>query len=421
MTLWSELRSPTAALLYITVALCLVRSRDQPSVELTLHNTTVSVVPGDVALLLLAVAAIRELARTPLPRIAWAAILTGAVFCALVVGTAIGNGQAAVVAAVKVSELAALGLGLLAFLRGPRRVEGLVDVLLLFTTIAGVVGVIKFVTGGGGRQASFLGEHDFAALATLTLLYGLVLFFERRRLSRAALAVVAGSLGCVLGSALASLLGLYLGAALVVVAAAIARRLDVRAVVVTLLALAAVTGGTLSIRAGDLSFLQAWFGKPETRPGEYAASWSQRLIFAYIGGRVFLAHPLFGSGWYPELPPKVFAVYLPDARRRFSDQPPRYFPPPNRDFIPQQTYDQVLYELGIVGGLALLAFLVSVGRACVTAARRGGQLALLPAAWFAAALGAIAGEGLFGGTPLVAIFWIAAGTAVAIAIHTAAE
>ena len=35
----------------------------------------------------------------------------------------------------------------------------------------------------------------------------------------------------------------------------------------------------------DLGFLQSWFGKPETRPGQYASSWSQRLIYAYVGGR----------------------------------------------------------------------------------------------------------------------------------------
>ena len=287
--------------------------------------------------------------------------------------------------------------------------------------LAGAAGAVMFVTGGGGRQASFLGEHDFAALATLPLLYGLVLFFERRWIGRASIAIVAGAVGCVLGSALASLLGLYLGAALLVAAAALSRRLDLRALVVTVATLAVVTGGTLSIRAGDLGFLQSWFGKPATRPGEYASGWSQRLIFAYIGGRVFLAHPVLGSGWYPELPPKVFAVYLPDARRRFTDDPPRYFPTPTEDFIPQQTYDQVLYELGVVGTAAFLALLITLGRACLAARRRSSRLALLPAVWFAAALGAIAGEGFFGGTPLAAIFWLVAGTSVAFVVHAATE
>ena len=92
--------------------------------------------------------------------------------------------------------------------------------LLLFTIAADIVGVVQFVRARGGRQASFLGEHDFAALATLPLLYGLALLFDGRRRRRArGCAIVAGGVGCILGAALASLLGLYLG-----VAALVARR-----------------------------------------------------------------------------------------------------------------------------------------------------------------------------------------------------
>jgi len=84
-------------------------------------------------------------------------------------------------------------------------------------------------------------------------------------------------------------------------------------------------------------------------------------------------------------------------------------------FIPQQTYDQVLYELGIVGGAALLAFLVALGGRCVVAARRAtDRLAYLPSAWLAAVLGAIAGEALFGGSPLAAVFWLTAGVVAAV-------
>ena len=170
------------------------------------------------------------------------------------------------------------------------------------------------------------------------------------------------------------------------------------------------------IRAGDLGFLQAWFGKPETRPGQYAASWSQRLIYAYIGGRVFVAHPVLGTGWWGELPPKEFAQYVPAARHRFADQPPNYFPPADKPFIPQQTWDQILYELGVIGGAAMLATLVALGRASVRAARRGAALAAIPAAWLAASIGALAGEGLFGGTPLAASFWLVAGVVLAMSI-----
>ncbi len=317
----------------------------------------------------------------------------------------------------KLVELSALTLGAIAVVRSERSLEAVVDLLLLFTLAADAVGVVQFIHGGGGRQASFLGEHDFAALATLPLLYGLVLLFERRRYSRAVLAITAGAVGCILGAALASLVGLYLGAAVLVALAVIRRNFDPVALGATAVTVAIVTAGTLVIRAGALGFLQSWFGKPPSRPGQYAASWSQRLIYAYVGGRVFFAHPLLGTGWYPDLPPKEYTVYLPAAKRRFSDQPVNYFPPADGTFIPQQAYDQVLYELGILGGAALLVFLIALGRACVSAGRGLRGLAELPAVWLAATIGALAGEGLFGGTPLAATFWLIAGIVLAGALQ----
>jgi hypothetical protein len=202
---------------------------------------------------------------------------------------------------------------------------------------------------------------------------------------------------------------------------ALRRSLQLRTVVVIVSMLLVVTAGTLEIRSGDLGFLQSWFGKPASRPGQYASSWSQRLIFAYVGGRIILDRPVLGTGWYGDLPPKAFARYLPDARRRFSDQPVRYFPPSDGDFIPQQTFDEVLYELGAVGGLAFAGLLVGIGHACIRATRAARTLGPLAGAWFAAALGALAGEGLFGGTPLAATFWLVAGVALALGTTAAVE
>ena len=132
------------------------------------------------------------------------------------------------------------------------------------------------------------------------------------------------------------------------------RRHEVRtsAILLTIAVAAVATAGTLAMRQGDLGFLQSAFGPPPERPGEYSASWSQRLIYSYVGGRVFLDRPLLGTGWEGELPPADFAEYVPDARERFPDEPAHYFPPTDRDFIPQQTYDQVLFQLGLVGAAA---------------------------------------------------------------------
>ncbi|MCW2963332.1 MAG: hypothetical protein JWO17_584 [Actinomycetia bacterium] len=421
VALWQELRSPRFALFLATVALCLIRARDQPSIDVSIGGTTASIVPADIALIALALVAVVAIARRGLERAAWPAAISAALFCLWLLATAAANSATAFVSGAKVVELTALALGALAFLRLRAHLDALADVLILFTLVADVVGLVKFVTGGGGRQASFLGEHDFAALATLPLLYGLALLYARGRDRRAWLAIAVGGLGCVLGAALASLLGLYIGAVVLLVLHALTRRLTLRDIAATLAVVVAVTGGTLAIRSGDLGFLQSWFGKPASRPGQYASSWSQRLIYTYVGGRIFIANPLLGTGWWGDLPPKEFDAYLPAARRRFADQPARYFPPPDKPFIPQQTYDEVLYELGAIGGVLFLALIVSVGDAAARAARRArGAAASVPAAWFAASLGALAGEGLFGGTALAATFWLITGVVVALSLRPGA-
>jgi hypothetical protein len=410
MALWRELRTPQSALLLAAIALCLIRSRDQPGIDVGIGATTAHIVPADLALAILFVVTIVALARQGLRGAPLLALGGGAVFFLLVVVTGAINGSTSLVAAVKLTELAVIALATYALVRRTRQIEAILDLVLLFTIVADVVGFIEFVRSGGGRQTSFLGEHDFAALATLPLLYGLVLVFERRNTGRAAVAIVAGSVGCILGAALASLLGLYLGVAVLLGVTALRRTMNVRGVVVTLVTVAIVTAGTLTIRAGDLGFLQSWFGKPPSRPGQYASSWSQRLIYTYLSGRVFIDHPVLGTGWYELLPPSAFDKYLHAAHRRFSDQPANYFPPPASSLIPQQTFDQVPAQLGVIGSLAFLALIVGVGRAAWRATRRT-PLAL---AWFAAALGAIAGEALFGGSPLVATFFLVAGVCLAL-------
>ncbi len=404
MVLWRRLRSPSFALLAATIALALVRARDQPGVAISVGGTSATVVPGDVALAALFVLSVAVLARRAVTGMWWV-VAPAVVFCGLVVGTAAANGSAELVAGVKLVELAALGLGAIALVRNRDDYEAVADVLILFTIVADVIGLVEFVHGGGGRQSSFLGEHDFAALASLPLLYGLVLVHRGERPGRAAVSIVAGAVGCTLGAALASLVGFYLGTlALVVV---VRKTLALRPLLVTALVVACVTAGTLTIRAGALGFLQSWFGKPPSRPGQYAASWSQRLIYTYVGFRVFVDHPVLGTGWYPLLPPSEFNRYLPAAHRRFSDQPANYFPPPDDPLIPQQTFDQVPAELGTIGSVALLAVLAGA----VRAARRHA----LPASWLAAAIGAIAGEAMFGGTPLTAVVWLVLGLCAAAA------
>jgi len=405
---------PSFTIFLVTLVLCLFRARDLPSVEVEAAGTGISVGPADVALLLTAILAVVRLRRRPsLP--APAVLAAAALFAALIVVTAIPNGARAFVAAAKLVELGALTLGAAAFVDRRERLVALVTVVVGFVAVASAWAAAGFV-GGGGRQASFIGEHDLAALATMALAVGLGRVHSRRGFPGrlAIVGIAAGVVGVVLGASLASLIGLYLAAAAILVISW--RRHDLRpaAAIVTVAVAAVATAGTLALRQGDLGFLQSWFGPPPDTPGEYAASWSQRLIYVYVGGRVFLDRPVLGTGWQGELPPVDFAQYVPDARERFADQPPHYFPRTDEAFIPQQTYDQILFELGLVGAALFAALaLLAVRRAAAAALRRDPDAAFVPGAWLGAIAGALAGAALFGGSPLTAVFWLALGLAAA--------
>jgi len=419
--LWRPARDVPFLVLCGAVALSMLRSTDQPSIELALAGTELTLVPADLALAALgALVATSLLGRGALPRPARQITLAAAAFAGWLLLSSVFNGADAVVGAVKFLEFGLLALGVVLFVRRRVQLWLLAGVLVALTVAAVAYALVGFVERPGQRQPSFLGEHDFAALATMSLTLALAsLYVRERRFGRLALvAGVAGALGVVLAAALAGLLGLYLALAALVGLAALRGTVTRRALAVTALAAVAVTAGSVSLRSGDLGFLNQWFAAEENAaPGRYAAGWSQRLVYSYVGGRIFLDNPVLGTGWHGELPPSEFARYLPDARRRFPDQPPTYFPRPDRDFIPQQTYDQVLYELGVVGVLLFLVLAAIAVRTVVGVARRWPRagpdesLAFLGALWVASLAGALAGAALFGGIPLAAIFWLTLGVA----------
>lgn len=404
----------------VTVALCLFPARDLPSIDVPAGATELSLGPADLALVLTGVLAARRLrVRSPLPS---PRLLAGAAaFALLVVVSAIPNGADAVAAAGKLFELAALTLGAAAFLHARERLQALIVVIVGFYAIATAWAAAEFLVEGGGRQASFLGEHDLAALATMVVVVGLAYSYTRdgRPPALVLIGLGAGALGIVLGASLAGLLGLYLAAGAIMALAALRRDVQRGAVVLTVVLCATVTAGTFALRSGELGFLQSWFGPPPETPGQYAASWSQRLIYVYIGGRVFLDHPVVGTGWDGELPPSDYAEYLPAARARFDDQPPHYFPSEEGTFIPQQTYDQVLFQLGLVGAALFLALACLTVRCALFAGRQwrrrglGDEQAYVPAGWVVSSGGALAGAALFGGSPLTALFWLTLGVAAA--------
>jgi len=90
---------------------------------------------------------------------------------------------------------------------------------------------------------------------------------------------------------------------------------------------------------------------------------------------------------------------------------------PHGEYVPQQTYDQVLYELGAVGALLFLVLGALTARTALDVGRRWPRgdpdelAAYLSVAWVAALAGGLAGAALFGGIPFAAVFWLTLGVA----------
>jgi hypothetical protein len=424
--LWRPARDVPFLVLCVAVVASMIRSVRQPSLGVTLGGTDVSLVPADAALALLAVLCVWSLLGSgSLPRPARALTVAALAFAAWLLVSAAFNGFGAVVGAAKLLEYGMLGLGTVLFVRRRAQFWLLCSLLVGIAAVAAVWGILQFFDlppyGGnpGGRQPSFLGEHDFAALATVALALGLAsLYVRRHRLGRLPIvAIVAGVVGVVLGAALASLIGLYLAIAAIVLLALVRGEITRRALGVTALVVVVVTAGVLSLRSGDLGSVLRYLGieKHEAQAGAYAGSWSQRAIYVYVGGRMFLASPVAGTGWYGEIPAREYERFLPDAYARFPGQPRSYFPPPGGEFTPQQTYDQVLYELGAVGAVLFLWLGAVSARTALGVGLRWPRgdvdeaASYLPLSWLGALAGGLAGAALFGGIPFAAVFWLTLG------------
>src|SRR5581483_9709341 len=261
--------------LCVALGLSLVRSINQP--ELTVHvlRNSITFVPADLALAALAVlCAGRLLERRTLPRPARAITATGAGFAAWLLLSSAVSGGSAFIGAAKLTEYGLVALGVILFVNRRPQLCLLYAVLVLVNTIGVGRALYDFAHHPGSRQGAFLGEHDLAALSTMTLAGALVILYAPRSRGRFfAFAGLIGAIGITLGAALAQLVGLYLAVAALLALAYVRRTVTVRALVVTLVVTGAITAGTLSLRSGELGFLQSWFGsKKAEAPGQYAGS-----------------------------------------------------------------------------------------------------------------------------------------------------
>jgi hypothetical protein len=194
---WRSAVDVPLIVLAIATVLSLVRSIDQPSLTLDVAGSEIAFVPTDAALAVLAVICVqRLLGRGSLPRPARALTVAAAAFSTWLLVSSAANGADAIVAAAKLLEYGVLALGFVLFVRRRLQLWLLTGVLVAFTVVAVGYGVLAFFDAPfvesrfpGRRQPSFLGEHDVAALSTMTLALGIAaLFTPGHRLGRLPLA-----------------------------------------------------------------------------------------------------------------------------------------------------------------------------------------------------------------------------------------
>jgi O-antigen ligase len=447
--LLASLSSPFPAAFALLVPLVFLHVEYQPTWTVDVGSTSATISLSDLAVLAcgaLGLAAGARLGFAPLRR-ALPLVVLATVFLAIVLlgtawGTVVGDEYrfaTHLVTALKLGEYALLGLAAPLVVRRPDDLTPLLATLAVWSVSATTVGVLQFLglvnelegRRPGQREPSFLGTHDFAALSGATLAVGLVAIAlgapERRGRVLAAVAGSAGGLGLALSGALAGLVGIAV-AALAVGALAHRRRVLTLRRGAGLAAVVVLVGaGIVALRASDMRAFLRFLGiEPARETDTFAgASYVQRYVLAYIGGRIFLDHPVLGAGWQATSEEETYGPYVGDARRRFPEADPPMFPSPEHPWGVQNAYIQAAAELGVVGLASLLALLGTALVLGARAAARGppatARAAAVPFLWLLVAMGVWLGLGLVAGIPLAGLTWLALGLSAAAHAWSARE
>jgi O-antigen ligase/polysaccharide polymerase Wzy-like membrane protein len=311
-----------------------------------------------------------------------------------------------------------------------RRADGLLALgtLVAWSVVATVVGVLQWAGwniaagwGQGRREPSFLGTHDFAALAGMTLGVGIVALLwgvAGRLRSVAWLAVVTGVVGIVLGGATSGVAGLVAAAVIAVVVAARRRLVRRAALVGTVAATLAGTLGVVALRSGDFGQFFSFLGvrHASAAAAKNIETYPQHTVLAYIGLRIWLHHPIVGAGFEASKEYSTYGPELPAAHERFPHVSALSFPSRTRSYGIQDLYIQALADLGVIGFLLLVALFGAGIWLGLASAFRAPPVtsfaALLGVFWLVMSLGFWGTQDFVAGIPTDAVTWLALGTAV---------
>ena len=388
----------------------------QPGFSIRLASTRVGVELSDLAIVAVALAAAWQGLRSGFGALRAALPLWFASAALLIWILARSESVKHAVTAAKFTEYALLALAMPVLLRRRSDWELVAAVIVIWSAVATLVGLLQFfgvdiaaAWTAGRRQPSFLGHNDFAALSALALGIGLAaIVFERRAIGWAPIA--SGVLGAVLAGATSGLIGIAAGACALLYAAWRRRVLTPASIVLCAVAVGVVAAGVLTLRAGDydafIRFLHIRRNEHAQRTG--VETYAQHTLLAYIGYRIWRAHPVVGAGWQGSTDPENVDPQLPAAHKEFPNVSPISFPTRAHEWGVQDAYVQALADLGAIG---LVLWLAPFAIALVLALSGNAPPGAIAAFAVLAAGGLWVGQGLVAGLPLDALTWLGFGLA----------
>jgi len=404
-----------AALLALAIPFLFLHIKYQPGVRVPLGSTHLGLELSDLAVVVVAVFALREGLREGFAALRPALALWISSAALLIWIFLRSESLTHFVTAAKFAEYALLAVSAPLVLRRRADWELVAAAVVAWSVAATLFGLLQFLGAdiadawaAGRRQPSFLGHSDFAALSALTLGIGFAgVLLARRRVGW--VAVASGGLGLILSGATAGLIGIVAAAAALLYVISKRRRLAARDFAVTGTVVAVVAGGVLVLRAGDFEhFLRFLHLKGRETQSANIQTYSHHTLLAYIGYRIWRDHPLAGAGWQASTEPETVDPVLPAARKKFPDVSPLAFPTREHEWGVQNAYVQAAADLGLIG---LVLWLAPFAFALVLALRANAPPGAAAVFTILAAMGIWGGQGLVAGIPLDAVTWLGFGLA----------